>query len=334
MDFVAPQFNKITMRVSVPVPRDQAETFIAIIQEWMLQVPTVYFLDICAIAHIKTYLRIKSVKDEHHKESISALRDLDLSHNSVSYLPALMEKASDQRSKFSAKEFVLEARRDWDAMVAFFKNARVLEPWNFVEAYATELFGAHPEQSMPEYLAFLQFANDQGLHNKIAEGKRLKMAQVLCAKAQELGISTSHPVVLVPIASVYGCEDARLVMKFSGQPKNFNPGNALGDIQSISRVSGMMTNLIQRAGASGGPFKNGKFKTADSPLQNMLRYFTVLSVSTTDVSDGEVTKTTAAVDVPSLFPVLFGADREPKDEKSRAELDQLYELLGAEFPAS
>lgn len=327
----APQFNQITMRVNVP--RDQAEAFISAMQQWMLRVPTVYFLDICAIGHIKTYLPTQSFKDEHHKESIQALQGLDLPHNSVSYLPALMEKASDQRSKFSVQEFVAEARRDWDAMGAFYKNARVIEPWDFVEAYATDLFGAHPEQSGPAYLAFLQFANDQGLHSKTTEGKRLKMAEVLCAKAQELGISTGHPVVLVTIARVYGCEDARLVLKFAGKPENFNPGNALGDIQSISRVAGTLTNFIQRAGVSGGPFKNGKFKTADSPLHNMLRYFTVQSVITTEMSDGMREKITVSIDAPSLYPDLFGADREPKDEKSREELDQLYKLLGAEFPA-
>lgn len=331
MDSLASDFNKITIRVSAS--REEAETFVETIQQWMGVVPTVYFLDICAIAHIKNYLPSKSVKNEHHKESIHALQDLDLPQNSVSYLPALMEKASDQRSKFSAEEFVLEARRDWDAMCAFFQNARIYEPWDFVEAYATELFGAHPEQSMPEYLVFLQFANDQGLHNKIAEGKRFKMARVLCAKAQELGISTSHPVVLVPIASIYGCEDARLVMKFAGKPENFNPGNALGDIQSISRVAGALTSFIQRSGANGGPFKNGKFKTADSPLHNMLRYFAVQSVSTAEMSDGVTQKFTLSIDAPSLFPVLFGADREPKDERGQAELDRLYELLGAEFPA-
>src|SRR5690606_27892121 len=126
----------------------------------MLRVPTVYFLDICAVAHIKDYLRLRSFKDERHRESIHALNELDLPHNCVSYLPALMEKASDQRSKLSAEMFVREARRDWDAMGAFFKNACIFELWDFVEAYATELFGAHPEQSTPEYLAFLQFAND------------------------------------------------------------------------------------------------------------------------------------------------------------------------------
>lgn len=329
MNSPAPQFNQITMQVSLP--REQAEVFLASMRQWMLRVPTVYFLDICAIGHIKTYLPTKSFKDTHHEESIQALQELDLSHNSVSYLPALMEKASDQRSNFSAEGFVAEARRDWDAMGTFFKSARVLEPWDFVEAYATDLFGAHPEQSTPAYLAFLQFANDQGLHSRTAEGKRLKMAQVLCAKAQELGISTSHPVVLVPIARVYGCEDARLVMKFSGKSENFNPGNALGDIQSISRVAGTLIDFIQRAGASGGPFKNGKFKTADSPLHNMLRYFNVRSVSTTEIPDGAVHRISVSVDAPGLYPDLFGADRKPKDEKSRAELDKLYELLGAEF---
>lgn len=326
----APEFNQITMQVNVP--QDQAEAFIAAMRQWMLRVPTVYFLDICAIGHIKTYLRTESFKDEHHEESIRELQGLDMPHNSMSYLPALMEKASDQRSKFSAEEFVAEARRDWDAMGAFFNNASVFEPWDFVETYATDLFGAHPEQLTPAYLAFLQFANDQGLHNKTAEEKRLKMAQLLCAEAQKLGISTSHPVVLVPIARVYECEDARRVMKFAGKPENFNPGNALGDIQSISRVAGTMTNFIQRAGANGGPFKNGKFRTADSPLHNMLRYFTVQSVITTEMSDGAAEKFTVSVDAPSLYPALFGADRKPKDEKSRAELDQLYELLGAEFP--
>jgi hypothetical protein len=157
------------------------------------------------------------------------------------------------------------------------------------------------------------------------------MAHVLCAKAQELGISTNHPVVLIPIACVYGCEDARQVMKFRQKSENFNPGNALGDIQSISRVHGMLNNLIEEAGASGSPFKIGKFKTADSPLKNMLRYFNVKSVSSTENLDELVHKISVTIDAPSLYPDLFCADRKPRDEKSRVELDKLYELLGAQF---
>jgi hypothetical protein len=329
MNSPAPQFNQITMRVSLP--QEQAKLLHATMQQWMLKVPTVYFLDICSIGHIKTYLKTREFTDTRHQASIQALQKLDIKHNAVSYLPALMEKASDQRSKFSAEEFIAEARRDWDAMSAFFKSAHVYEPWEFVEAYATHLFAAHPEQSNPAYLAFLQFANDQGLHNKTAEQNRLKVAQVLCTKAQELGIRTSHPVVLVPIACVYGCLDAQKVMKFSGKPENFNPSNALGDIQSISRVGGLLTDFIQRAGASGGPFKNGKFVTADSPLHNMLRCFTVRSVSTTEIPDGAAYRISISLDAPRLFPGLFGSDREPKDDESRAELARLYKLLGADL---
>lgn len=303
-------------------------------QQSVLMVPTVHFLDICVIGHIKTYLSSESFKNERHEESIRALQELDLPHSSVSYLAALMEKASDQRSNFSAEEFVDEARRDWDAMGAFFKNARVREPWDFVETYATALFGAHPEQSARAYLAFLQFANGQGLHNVIADRNRLKTAQVLCATALELGISTSHPVVQVTIACVYGCGDARLVINFAGKPENFNPGNALGDIQSISRVAGILTNDIRRAWACGGLFKNGEFQTADSPLRKLLRYFTVESVTTMEIPDGAAHKIVVTTDAPSLFPDLFGADRLPKDEKSQAELNSLYELLGAQFQES
>ena len=38
-----------------------------------------------------------------------------------------------------------------------------------------------------------------------------------------------------------------------------------------------------------------------------------------------------SVDAPRLYPDLFGADRELKDDKSRAELTKLYELLGADL---
>lgn len=327
MSLPTSQFNQITIRVRLP--QDQAELIYAAMQRWMLEVPTVYFLDICSIGHIKTYLKTGEFKDARHEASIQELQKIDIKHNAVSYLPALMEKASDQRSKFSAETFIVEARRDWNAMSAFFKSAQVYEPWEFVEAYATDLFGAHPEQSNPAYLAFLQFANDQGLHNKTTKQNRLRVAQVLCTEAQKLGISTGHPVVLVPIACIYGCLDAQKVMKFSAKPGNFNPGNALGDIQSISRVGGILTNLIQRAGASGGRFMNGQFVTSDSPLYNMLRCFTVGSVNTTETPDGATHRISISVDAPRLYPDLFGADREPKDDESRAELAKLYELLGA-----
>lgn len=118
-------------------------------------------------------------------------------------------------------------------------------------------------------------------------------------------------------------------MKFVGKPENFNPGNALGDIQSITRVAGILKNSIRHAGANGSPFKNGKFMTADSPLYNLLDYFTVQSVSAIEMQDGLEHQITVSVDAPNFYPDLFGPDRNSKDEKSQKELDKIYELLGA-----
>lgn len=50
--------NEVTVRM-VLTP-EQAEAFKACIDQWKRMQPTIYFLDICAISHIKTYLQIQS----------------------------------------------------------------------------------------------------------------------------------------------------------------------------------------------------------------------------------------------------------------------------------
>jgi hypothetical protein len=326
------QVQQITMRFSGS--REEMEGLQTMMRQWSSMVPTLFFLDICSISHIKTYEQIKGFKDVHHEKSITALQELDLPHNGVSYLPALMEKASDQRSIFSTEGFIDEANRDWNAMRTFFKSARVVEPMEFIEAYATDLFGTHPEQKLPEYLEFLQFANEMGLHNSVATAKRLKTAAVLCAKADELGIFKGHPIVLATIACVYGCLPAKLVMKFTPKPENFKPGNALGDILLIQRVGGKLTHAIQEAGIQRGPFVRSIFITADSPLQQLFSYFFVKSVSTVNTEEGSTDEFSIDVKGQKLFVDLFGSDGLPKDPKSAEDLERLYDLLGLQSPSA
>lgn len=322
------QVQQITKQFSGP--REEVESIQSMIRLWSSMIPTLYFLDICSISHIKTYEQIKGFKDLNHKKSITELQELDLPHNGVSYLPALMEKASDQRSIFSAEGFIDEAIRDWNAMRAFFKSARVIEPLEFIETYATDMFGAHPEQKLPEYLEFLRFANEMGLHNSVAPEKRLKTAAVLCAKAEELGIVKGHPIVLTTIACVYGCLPAKLVMKFTPKSDNFNPGNALGDIQLIPRVGGKLTHAIQEARIQGGPFERSIFITADSPLHQLFSYFFVKTVSTVNTEEGSTDKFSLNVKGQKLFVDLFDSDGRPKDSKCVKELEGLYDLLGSQ----
>jgi hypothetical protein len=312
--------------------REELEPIMAKMRQLSDRVPTAYFLDICNISHIKTYQELNGFKDARHERSIKELQAIDFPYNGVSYLPALMEKASDQRSNFTAETFVEEAKRDWKAISTFFK-ARVIEPLDFIEAYATELFGVSPEQGTPEYLEFLQFANDMGLHNSVGEAKRLKTAKELCAKADVLGIVKHHPVVLTVLACVYGCMPAKKVMKFSPVPENFNPGNALGDIQLISRVGGKFTHAIQHAGMNGGPFIRSIFITADSPLHQLFSYFFVKSVSTSETEEGSSDQFSVNVKDTKLFVDLFDPEGTPKDEVSVAELDKLYALIGIQEAA-
>jgi hypothetical protein len=324
------ELRQFTMKLTGT--REELEPIMAMMRQWSDMVPTAYFLDVCSISHIKTYQELNGFKDARHEKSIKELQAIDFPHNGVSYLPALMEKASDQRSNFTAETFVEEAKRDWNAIRTFFK-ARVIEPFDFVEAYATELFGVSPEQGAPEYLEFLRFANDMGLYNSVGEAKRLKTAKEICAKADALGIVKYHPVVLSVLACVYGCMPAKKVMKFSSVPENFNPGNALGDIQLIPRVGGKLSHAIHHAGMNGAPFIRSIFMTADSPLHQLFSYFFVKNVSTTETEEGSSDKFSVNVKGTKLFVDLFDSEGNPKDEVSAAELDKLYAVIGVQEPA-
>ncbi|HGM7285267.1 TPA: hypothetical protein ACKP7V_001051 [Stenotrophomonas maltophilia] len=296
---------------------------------WKFGVPTIYFLDICSIGHIKEFLAKGKCKDEKHEKSIRQLRAIDLPQNGVSCMPALLEKASDRKSKFTPDGFVEEISRDLRAMSKFFSSASIVEPVAFAETHARELFGLDTEESVPEYLDFLTFANGLALHNRTTRKRQFKVAKALCERAAEIGVSTSHPVVITVIASVYGCEAAQEVLKFAGNEKNFNPGNALGDIQIVSRVAGELAEYVRAFAGKGGRYLDWAFMTGDSPLSDLLTYMMRKPVEVGgSIQDGE-RSFRITTDAVSLFPDLFGPDREPLDEDCSKELDDLLGLLGA-----
>lgn len=297
-----------------------------------MAVPTIYFLDICSISHIKHFLGKRRFKDKKHEQSIKDLRDIDLAGNAVSCLPALMEKASDRKSKLTTDQFVVELQRDLAGMGKFFSSAKVAESAEFVETQARDVFGTDMEDGTPEYLAFLEFANSLRLHGDTGRDRQFKTARLLCDKAEELGVSTSHPVVITVVARVYKCEAARDVLKFAGNPENFNASNALGDIQAISRVGGRLAQLVGAFVGKGKMFQNWGFRTGDSALVKLFTYFTHNGVEVTDGADESEKSYSVKIDEPSLFPELFGPNGEPKDDTCSQELDKLRKLLGARWP--
>lgn len=309
--------------------KEEIDRQLAALWLWNFGVPTIYFLDICSIGHIKEFLTKGKCKNEKHQNSIRQLRGVDLPQNGVSCMPALLEKASDRKSKFTPDEFVEEIARDLRAMSQFFNSASMVEPVEFAQTHARSLFGIDTEEAVPEYLEFLSFANSLALHNRTTRKRQFKVAKTICEKAIEIGVSTSHPVVITVVASVYGCAAAKEVLKFAGNEKNFNPGNALGDIQIVSRVAGTLAEYVQIMAGQGGRFRNWGFRTGDSPLSDLLTHLMRKPVQVGgSIRDAERSFCMTA-DAVSLFPDLFGPDREPLDDDCSKELNELLNLLGA-----
>jgi hypothetical protein len=302
-------------------PENQA-TF-DVIRRWHNSIPTAYFLDICSIDAVKEYMRTKSYRNKQDENTIAALREVDLPHNGISYFPALMEKASDQRSNFNADSLIEEAYRDCDALSSFYQHAALLEPREFVSEYIAEMFGGHLEILGPNYHDFLNFANAQNL-SEVAANNRLKAAKVICDKAGELGIKKSHPLVLGTISCIYECAAARGVMKFRKNAEKFKSSNALGDIQLIQRVA-KLTKLIEEAAPRGGRYARAGFLTSDKGLKDFYSYFFVNEVVTD--STGSSDELAVTVKAPQLFWSLHNAEGSLKSEKHYKELLKLYELL-------
>lgn len=318
------------MAIRFRIPQDQAEEFLTIMYQWKMMIPTMYFLDICSISHIKTYLANNNFTDDFHKKSIQALQSYDIPRNKISIFTAILEKSGNNKC-FTTSNFENELLGDLRAVKRFFQNAEAFESEDFIMNSANNLIENHVEQAIPVYLEFLQFANGAGLHNVAHENKRYVIAKNLCDEAQNLGVSRSHPVVFLTIACLYGCKDAQKIMKFSGNQDNFKPLNALGDIQALSRIAKAKQLIMEFVGHNHSHMRC-EFVTADTALSNLTSYFTVENTNSETMSSGSIDEYTASADSSRLFPDLFDSEGRPKNETSKNELKQILELLGTQIP--
>jgi len=205
--------------------------FLDFIQDWSDIIPTIYFLDVCTISNIK-----KQLSDNgkgYLSPNLNFLKKIDLSHNGLSYFPALMERVSDQKNIPTIEHLKEEANRDVNAIDKYFKNAKLVEPIEFIYEFIEELCGSHIEILGEQYHSYLNKINSMGVADAKSRKERLKFAQQIFHVANELEIPSSHPVVISSIACVYGCISAKKVMKFKKKKSAFNSSNALGDIMSI-----------------------------------------------------------------------------------------------------
>ena len=305
----------------------------AMLRAWCEMVPTLHFLDICVVNATKH--SDTAVEQNPRKAGwISQLRERDRPQHAFSYRLALIEKTSDLRSSLSDEALKEQISKDVTSLRLFFRNARVIEPDEFLFAYLENLRRVPLELSQPAYLDFLTTANNKfALREPVAPRNRFQTAKKIVFEADSLSISRQHPVVLIILACLYGNTSAKKVMKFKADADEFVPQNALSDIMVISRFLPLKMEIEDSARRGQAPYARTAFITDDSGLQGILRCFEPKLVRHSDKGDHQEIRTDVNVNLAELLSDLEAPRgdggrtfRHAKNQQSD-EYDRICDLL-------
>ena len=187
-------------------------------------------------------------------------------------------------------------------MRAFFTEASVCEPDEFILMFFKDLRGNPIEGNRPEYLAFLRELNDQfNLGSPVSPKKRLEIAEKIIERADHFNFTRQHPVVLIGLACLYGNREAKKMMKFKDDPERFDAENVLADIMLITRFAAAKLEIEQLGRNGDGKYLQSTFITDDDGLAKIFKCFDPISVEHADNHDGRETKTTVAVKLKDLL---------------------------------
>ncbi|WP_217565091.1 hypothetical protein [Vibrio cholerae] len=312
---------------------EENKPFIELFNVWNDMIPTLYFLDICTISNIKKQLSDVNSVNGYLSPNDSLLKKIDISHNGISYLVALIEKVSDQNCASTVELLKEEAGRDIEAINSYFNNAKLYETFEFVEIFIENLFGKHIETLGEQYHKFLNKMNLKGIYNSPPKNKRLDFVEELLIEADALNIDRTHPVVMATISCVYGCVSAKKVMKFKKKQESFNSSNALGDIMVLQRV-GEFTHEIDALARTGkGLYYRTGFITDDRHLKEFYNFFFVNDVQKKELENSTVKKFTFSSKEICLFPELFDNNGKYRTTECENELLALCRLFGLSVPA-
>ncbi|WP_141402808.1 hypothetical protein [Kosakonia sacchari] len=304
--------------------------FLSAIKQWSDSIPTMYFLDICCISNIKNkdiYFN-EPEKYKNKCDFLERLSAVDLPHNAISCLPALIEKVSDLFNDKSTHELKEEVERDLDALNNFFKKARVVEEKKFTEMYVNGMKNEYPESSGSDYHKFLECVNSMKLGNTISSANRLSVAKEIIRKATELNVDKFSAVVITAIACVYGCIPAKKVMKFKDEPAKFNSSNALADIQIISRIGRLADEIESNYRLGKTKYARTTFLTDDDNLKKLYDYFFVKDVTKSETEFGISHNIKLTIEGHLLFPDLFNYKDDEDQQKKQKEYIELLDFMG------
>lgn len=308
----------------------ESQAFLEFYKAWNDIIPTVYFLDICCISNIKNKEKYINESDrfKNKYDFLKLLEEIDLPHNAISCLPAMMEKVSDRFNDKSRDELKEEVGRDLEALNGFFKKARVIEKVEFTESYVEEMKNEHPEATGENYHNFLFYVNSLGLANTLPPAKRLAVAKQVIEKSGEFGIDKFSAVVVTALACIYGCIPAKKVMKFKNDQDKFNSSNALADIQTVSRIGKLSKEIESKARLGQARYVRTTFMTDDDNLKKLYDYFFVNDVIKEETETGVNHRIKVTIEGYLLFPDLFDYKDAEDEVKKQNEYTELLKLMG------
>lgn len=282
----------------------------------------IVLLDICSISYIKDRKKIPLREDGRKKERLEQLSNLIESRKyRFSFLLAILEKGTDYINPLSADEMILAFKDDYQQIVDFIGQDNIVEPIEALEAMIPILMdedyskAERAELSIPASISLLEFYNNLKISKTPPPEDRLNLARAVAEEGERLKLSKGYPTITICVASIYGCIDARKILKIKEDGSCFNPSNRLGDIMSFYRVANAQYLI-----SSNMPSAQVIFRTEDAGLEGMHSYLKTQVIGETD--DGKLMHTTCQ-SPEKLFPELYRKGVCVDNN----ELNALYELL-------
>ena len=274
-----------------------------------------YFLDINAMDVIKKIANGQPL-DARKQALVARIRGIDLPGNRVSCLIALMEKVNDRKSNLPDAQLRQEIENDVSLMRGFFDHAKPGDPDTFHLDYFDSVRGGLVEHGEPDYLKFLRAANDRHrLAQTVSPKKRFEKTKDVITTADALGIRRTHPVVVLSLACLYGNLDARRVLKFKKEPRDYRVENVLADVMAIGRFLERKIELEAMGSRGQSSVRTAEYITDDSGLAAVLKCYRGTSVSYADLGDRQEIRTVGTMDFADLLTEI-GPDLGPSIDHS------------------
>jgi len=193
-------------------------------------IPFLHLLDRNAVSLIKDSVAGKIQEDKKKINFLFHLRSLDNQNDYVSPLLSIIEGEKGQED--SAVEKSQCQLTESEAVRLFFRHAQTDS--TLLDLTSHIVGGVFSDYKESQWTIRLEVLQNISLliANPVATSKRKSIENEIIECARSAGLSISDPMVVLCLASLYGSNDARKVIK----PKEGKLYNCLSDIHVLSRI--------------------------------------------------------------------------------------------------